>query len=109
MGWLEWLGLLEERSRRLEGQTAIVTGASSGIGLEIALALHREGARLVLVARGRQALEELRDQVQGEGGKAEVVVMDLEKLESLGEAAEQARQVRKKREMVMNFAGVWED
>src|SRR5215470_12601659 len=40
----------------LSGKTAIVTGASRGIGLAIASALHREGVSLVLVARSHEAL-----------------------------------------------------
>ena len=51
----------------LEGHTALVTGASRGIGREIALAFARAGADLVLVARGREALEELACAVRAGG------------------------------------------
>jgi len=44
---------------RLEGQTAVVTGATSGIGRAVSLALAHEGARLVLVGRDRERLEEV--------------------------------------------------
>ena len=44
---------------RLEGRTAVVTGATSGIGKAVSLALAREGARLVLVGRDRERLEEV--------------------------------------------------
>jgi short-subunit dehydrogenase len=44
---------------RLEGQTAVVTGATSGIGRAVSLALAREGARLVLLGRDRERLEEV--------------------------------------------------
>jgi short-subunit dehydrogenase len=44
---------------RLEGQTAVVTGATSGIGRAVSLALAHEGARLVLVGRDQERLEEV--------------------------------------------------
>ena len=47
----------------LEGRTAIVTGASRGIGAAIALALDRVGARVALVARDRAALEAVAGQL----------------------------------------------
>src|ERR1700691_5705824 len=47
----------------IEGKLALITGASRNIGRGIALALAGEGARLILVARGREALEELRQKI----------------------------------------------
>ena len=43
----------------MKGETVLITGASSGIGLELAKCFAADGCRLVLVARNRQALEEL--------------------------------------------------
>ncbi|HEU5437863.1 MAG TPA: SDR family oxidoreductase [Ktedonobacterales bacterium] len=55
----------------LHGKTAIVTGASRGIGLAIASALHREGVSLVLVARSQDALAKAaRDLTSREGSAA---------------------------------------
>jgi 3-hydroxy acid dehydrogenase/malonic semialdehyde reductase len=51
----------------LDGRTAIVTGASSGIGAEVARALARSGARLALGARRVDKLEELVAELPGEG------------------------------------------
>jgi 3-oxoacyl-[acyl-carrier protein] reductase len=50
---------------KLEGKTALITGASRGIGLAIAQALDREGARLVLVARTGGPLERVAAQLPG--------------------------------------------
>jgi NADP-dependent 3-hydroxy acid dehydrogenase YdfG len=51
----------------LDGSTAIVTGASSGIGLATSEALAREGARVVLGARRAERLEELVQRLPGDG------------------------------------------
>jgi NADP-dependent 3-hydroxy acid dehydrogenase YdfG len=69
--------------RTLEGKIAVVTGASRGIGLATASALSDLGARLVLVARGREALEKA---ARGLRTSATVVVADLADPNAVGEA-----------------------
>ena len=64
--------------RTLKGRTALVTGASSGIGEAIARRLAQEGANVVLVARSEAKLRALADALSGEHGiRAAVVVADL--------------------------------
>ena len=60
---------------QLEGRAALVTGASSGIGRAIALALAREGARVAVTGRRRENLEALAAEIAGEGGAAPVIVV----------------------------------
>ena len=55
-------------SRKLEGKVAIITGASAGIGRASAMALAREGASLILIARRQDRLQELAGEVQALGG-----------------------------------------
>ena len=62
---------------RLTGKVIIITGASSGIGRATALALAREGAVLILVARREALLEEVRREVEAAGGKADCLALDL--------------------------------
>jgi len=56
---------------------ALVTGASSGIGREVALALGRRGARVGLVARSRDKLDEVAHEVTTAGGQALVLPTDV--------------------------------
>ena len=61
----------------LRGRTAVVTGASRGIGRRIALRLASHGMRVVLTARDAPALEEVAGEVRKAGGEAKVLVQDL--------------------------------
>jgi 3-oxoacyl-[acyl-carrier protein] reductase len=62
---------------RISGKVALVTGASRGIGLATSVALAREGARVVLVARGEEALEAAARACRDAGGEAHVVAGDV--------------------------------
>lgn len=58
----------------LAGRTALVTGASSGIGRAIAKTLAGEGVRIAVVARRRNLLETLAEEITGAGGAAPVII-----------------------------------
>ena len=60
----------------LKGKTALVTGASIGIGRGIALALAREGARVATVARRGNLLEELAGEIVAAGGTKPVLIVE---------------------------------
>lgn len=64
-------------SFRLDGRRALVTGASSGIGLGCAVALAEAGAEVTLAARSRDKLEDLADEILAQGWKAEVLQLDV--------------------------------
>ena len=61
----------------LSGKTALVTGASRGIGRALALALAKAGAHVVALARTNGGLEELDEEIRVFGGKATLAPMDL--------------------------------
>ncbi|HEX7858531.1 MAG TPA: SDR family oxidoreductase [Sphingobium sp.] len=63
---------------QLEGQTAVITGASDGIGLASACSLARDGAAVVIMARGEEALARARSSILAEspGARVEMVVGD---------------------------------
>lgn len=61
----------------LDGRTAVVTGGSRGLGLQIAEALGEQGAHVVLTARKAEQLEEAADELRGQGVSVTVVPSDL--------------------------------
>ena len=68
-----------DRLQALRGRTALVTGASSGIGAEFARQLAAAGLAVVAVARRAQLLQALADEIGTTGGRCEVLVADLTK------------------------------
>lgn len=74
--------------KKLEGRVALVTGASRGIGWQVALGLAREGAHVIALARTSGALEELDDEIKKEGGSATLVPLDLRDFEAYGRLAQ---------------------
>jgi NADP-dependent 3-hydroxy acid dehydrogenase YdfG len=75
----------------LQGQVAIVTGASSGIGRAISLDLSRNGAEVCLVARRRKELESVAQLIQESSGRGHAYCTDLTKDEDLDTLAETVR------------------
>src|SRR5262245_22028137 len=61
----------------LEGKAALVTGASRGLGAALAYELARRGARVVLVARGEDALSSVAAKIRASGGIAHAFVADI--------------------------------
>ena len=62
---------------RLDGKTALVTGAGRGIGRAVAVALAAAGAELVLVARTASQLDEVAHDIVKEGGRARALPLDV--------------------------------
>ncbi len=69
-------------SGQVKGKTVVVTGASSGIGRATALMMGKAGAKVILVARGQEALAETEADIKAEGGQAFSYVCDLSDLEA---------------------------
>ncbi|MCY6412458.1 MULTISPECIES: SDR family NAD(P)-dependent oxidoreductase [Acinetobacter] len=69
--------------QKVDGKTIIVTGASSGIGLTVSKYLAQAGAHVLLLARTKDKLDEVKAEIEAEGGKASVFPCDLNDMESI--------------------------
>ncbi len=91
-----------------EGRTVVVTGATSGLGRESALALARSGARVLLAARNPAKADAARSEVVAvaTGPEPEVVRLDLADLASVRDAAADIVERAPRLDVLMNNAGV---
>jgi 3-oxoacyl-[acyl-carrier protein] reductase len=94
-----------DHSPPFAGKTAIITGASRGIGRAISMRLAREGARVVLCARDGAALDEVRRAVKTAGGAAELLPLDLRQPDAPARLAAFAVEQNGRIDMVVNSAG----
>jgi len=89
----------------LKDKVALVTGASSGIGRATAVALASHGAKVILVSRTREKLEELRDDVKAAGGSAVVYPCDLSDLDAIDRMIAAVLKKEKRVDILVNNAG----
>jgi len=90
----------------LAGRTALVTGASSGLGRHFAGVLAKAGARVALAARRTEALAETRSAIEAAGGSAVIVAMDVTDPASVAAAVGEAWGALGRIDILVNNAGV---
>jgi NADP-dependent 3-hydroxy acid dehydrogenase YdfG len=90
----------------LSGRTAIVTGASSGIGRAIAEKLGAAGAHVFLAGRTRAAMEASAKAIAEAGGKADLEVLDVRDVEAVRELVSHAVKKTGRLDVMVNNAGV---
>ena len=91
---------------RLEGHIAVITGASKGLGRQMAEALAQAGAAVALVARSRDLLESAADGIRGNGGRAEVIVADVTGEAEVAQIARQVQATLGVCDILINNAGI---
>ena len=90
----------------IKGKTALVTGASSGIGRGIAIALGREGVQVAITARRRDLLQETAKEISNVGGKSPIIIeCDLLQEGAAGKIAAMALKELKSVAILINNAG----
>ena len=90
----------------LTGKTALVTGATGGIGGAIAKALHSAGARVGISGRNTEKLEALAAEL---GERVTVLTADLSSAEAAGELAKRAEEAMGQVDILVNNAGLTRD
>ena len=99
--------LFRERSlaSSIKGKKVMITGASSGIGLETAKKVGEAGGEVLLVSRTREKLEELATEIEGLGGTAHVHPADLSDLEDIDRLAKEVLEQHGGVDVLINNAG----
>lgn len=91
---------------KLENKVVLVTGASSGIKKEIAKVLAKEGASVVVLAKKKENLENLVNQIKSNGGKALAVTGNVTPDEDIHSATSAAIKEFGKLDIVINSVGI---
>ena len=90
---------------QLEGKTALVTGASKGIGFAIAQGLAEEGVRVILSARGQTELYRAAEHIRASGGDATAVVADVSDQKGIDALFEEVEKIALPDVLVVNAGG----
>jgi short-subunit dehydrogenase len=92
--------------KQLQGRTALVTGASGGLGRVVARALAREGVAVAVSGRREDRLAEVVGELRALGVRAEAVPADLNRLGQLDSLVERAEAAVGPLDLLVNNAGV---
>ena len=90
---------------RLEGKTAIITGAAKGIGKAIAMYFAKEGAKVVITDIDKERLDETMTEIQMQNGVAKVVRHDVSKADDWKHVLEVAEEFGADFEIPVDGAG----
>jgi 3-oxoacyl-[acyl-carrier protein] reductase len=93
----------------LAGQTAIVTGASQGLGRAVAIALASSGAKVACLARNVDKLSETVAAIKAAGGDGEAIACDVQQRESVDKVVDQIAEGWGRLDIIVNNAGITRD
>ncbi|WP_210619387.1 SDR family NAD(P)-dependent oxidoreductase [Mammaliicoccus lentus] len=90
----------------VEGKTAVITGASKGIGKEIAKLMNENGANTALIARSKIQLQKLKDELSNTGNRVEIYPFDLTNFDELESLANKINDDFGQIDILINNAGI---
>ncbi|MFA6814113.1 MAG: SDR family NAD(P)-dependent oxidoreductase, partial [Patescibacteria group bacterium] len=88
-----------------EGQTALVTGASGGLGKQFALVLAKAGANVAIAARREDRLKDVAKEIEALGRKALILVMDVTQEKDIEDGVAKIKKEWQKLDILVNNAG----
>lgn len=94
---------------RLDGKTALVTGASQGIGKTLSLRLAQQGAQVILAARSADKLAAVAEEIEAAGGRAFALSLDVSKPDSIAEQLAEIPEEFADIDILVNNAGITRD
>jgi len=93
----------------LKNKTIVVTGASDGIGKQVALKLAKHGVNLALIARNKNGLEEVQEEAKKRSAKqVEIYPCDLRDIKQIKSATKKIVADFGKVDALLNIAGIWQ-
>ena len=93
----------------LKNRVAVISGASSGLGMQMSKAFAKQGADLVILARRIERLENLKEELEKEGVKVLPIKCDVTSTEDINKAATMAEEEFGKVDILVNCAGASKD
>ena len=97
--------LQKKLHNKVNGKTILITGASSGIGLTAAHRLADAGAHVLLLARTKETLEQVKQEIEDKGGKASVFPCDLNDMDSIDQVSKEVLASVEQIDILINNAG----
>ncbi|BFM15089.1 SDR family oxidoreductase [Maricurvus nonylphenolicus] len=98
--------MLLDKTFSLQAKTALISGASSGLGEHFARVLAEAGATVIVAARRADRLQNLVDDIIAAGGQAHAIPMDVTSAESVEQAFKQVDEITDQLDILVNNAGI---
>lgn len=90
-------------------KTVLITGASSGLGREMAIQLAEKNFQVLILARSGDKLDDLVKEIESSGGNAQAYVCDIRDSDQVKQTANQILKDHKSVDILVNNAGAWTD